>query len=513
MSRAVAGLGAVLLVPALVVAAGPEFVLPKPLLGGLEAAVAEQLNSLRAAAEATLADPQSDPGTRAEVLGELGMYYQAYSLPGVARECYEVARRLAPADFRWAYLLAFLEQQEGRNEEAAVLYEKSLPLAPEATPVWFRLAETYRDLGRAAEARRLFERVLEWDPGSAASEAALGGLALSAGRLEEAIARYERALSLAPEATLLYYPLAQAWRAAGDHEEARRLLGLRGPVGVRVADPLIDSLSRRTAGARVHILRGQVAHRAARFREAAEEFAAAVDAEPGNIPARVDLAASQAALGRLDEAQRTLREAIELAPGNATARFNLGRLLDHDGQAEAAVEQYREAARYRPGDGELHYFWAQALVRAGRPGEALDLYRAAIDLEPPGELARLGEAEALVRLGRYEDAVARLEEAHGLLPASGLLARALARMLATGPALQLRDGARAVRLAQAIYSAQPTADHLGLLASALAEAGRCGEAAELLERVLEGVGGSVSEAGAPLETARAHYRSGPPCRP
>jgi tetratricopeptide (TPR) repeat protein len=399
-------------------------------LDGLEPAVVEQLGSLRDLVLAAVHGEGVSAGDLGERVGELARHYHAYGLVEAAERSYRMARDLAPGDFRWGYLLGYLLQREGRLAEAVDLYEWSVSTLPQATPAWFRLGEAYRDLGRGEAAEGAFHQVLLRDPTSAAAEAALAGLALSRGEAAEAVVRYERALGRVPEANLLYYPLAQAHRALGDLERARELLARRGTVGVRVADPVVDALAGLTTGSRIHLLRGQAAHRAGHVEAAAAQFTAAVEADPESVPARVNLAASLAALGRAGEAIEELREAIRLAPANATARFNLGRLLDHAGDPAAAALEFEAAARHEPRDPEIRYLWAEALARAGEWEYALVRYREAIELGPPGELARLGEAEALASLGRHAEALARLEEARYLLPRSDLVARALARMLA-----------------------------------------------------------------------------------
>ena len=55
----------------------------------------------------------------------------------------------------------------------------------------------------------------------------------------------------------------------------------------------------------------------------------------------------------------------------------------------------------------------------------------------------------------------------------------LAYLLAALPDLQLRDGARATELARSVYRTTRELGHGVLVAMALAEAGRCSEAADL----------------------------------
>jgi Flp pilus assembly protein TadD len=280
-----------------------------------------------------------------------------------------------------------------------------------------------------------------------------------------------------------------------------------------MADPVVDALSELTTGSRIHLLRGQAAHRAGQFEAAAAQFAAAVEADPESVPARVNLAASLAALGRAQEAASVLEEALALAPGNATAHFNLARLLEFAGDARAAAGQYEEAARYAPRDGEILYHWAETLAREGRLEEAIARYRESISAAPPGERARVGEAIVLSRLGQRVEALGRLEEARSLLPRSRRVARELAWFLATSPTLTLRDGNRAMALATPLHSAQPTLDHAVVLAVALAEAGRCEEASSLLRQALHEAQGVAGEEIQSWRDELERWAAGPPCRP
>jgi predicted Zn-dependent protease len=132
----------------------------------------------------------------------------------------------------------------------------------------------------------------------------------------------------------------------------------------------------------------------------------------------------------------------------------------------------------RPDDAEARRLLAQSLRESGRLPEALEQYGKALALAPADELARLGEAETLVRSKRYAEARRRLEDDLRQMPTSGLLSHALARLLAACPDRSVRDGARALELAQTVFVAQPSSEHASTMAMALAELGRCEEAAQ-----------------------------------
>lgn len=486
---------------------------PEPALEDLEPAVAEQLAAAREQLATYFSHPRADPAARAEAYGELARLYHAYGLAGPAEAAYRNAHALAPEDFRWAYYLAYLLQREGRFEEAVEAYARAHSIQ-ETPAVLVHLAEVLLELGRLDDAETVLRRVLSGAPDSPSARALLGQIALSRGEHALAVQYLESALAAVPQATRLHYPLALAYRGLEEMEKAQEHLARRGDVGVRPPDPLVDELEELETGERVHVLRGRTAFRFGDYQAAAREFRQAVAAEPESVPARVNLGSALGQLGDRIGAIHQFRQVLELAEDNLAAHYNLGILLGLEGEAEAAVEHLARAADLQAGDGEVQRELAKALARAGRAEEALAAYTRASGLLPYDPDTRLGEVQLLVDLGRLEEARQRLEETHALLPRSPRVVNAYARFLAAVPEPALRDGERAVELAEQLVEVEPTAAHAETVALALAEVGRCEEAAEWQQRVLE----AYRQAGEtarlpPVEAELARYRSGAPCRP
>lgn len=480
---------------------------------GLEEAVARQLEGLRSLAVERVEDSDVGPAELAEVIGELGRHYHAYALSSAAADCYGIARRLAPGDFRWPYLLGYLRQGEGRLEEAAELYERAIEIVP-AVPALIRLGRVYADLDRAVEAEEVLRRALASDPTSSAAEAELGQVLLAEGRYEEAVALLESALEKEPRADLLYYPLALAYRGLGDRERSRMVMAQRGETGLRPADPVVDALEGLTTGERVHLLRGRAAFEAESWGEAAAAFREALAAAPESVRARINLAAALSMQGDTEPAIALLEEALEIAPGNASAHFNLAELLRAGGDSETALDHLQQAVSYERQDAELRLHLADALRDRGELEAALSHYQEAIRLDPALEAAWVGGADTLARLERYGAAADLLEQGHRTMPTSGMIAHGLARFLAACPDLSLRDGERALELALRVVAALPTVLHIRTVALANAELGRCAEAAEWIDRALT----AAREQGAldlatELVDPLVRYEVGPPCRP
>ena len=171
------------------------------------------------------------------------------------------------------------------------------------------------------------------------------------------------ALRLAPDATRLHYEMAMAERGLGNRAEAARELAAAGTVGVKAADPLLDGVSSRRQGERAHLVRGRLAFVNGRMREAAEEFGAAVAAEPRSVPGLVGLGSALGTLGDSDRALDAFARAIALDPGNVAAHYNAGRLHAARGETEAALREFDAVIRLAPHDEEALRARAELLAR------------------------------------------------------------------------------------------------------------------------------------------------------
>lgn len=470
MSRTFLALASLLLI-----AAAPPPPIPAPDLSSLEPAVAQQIREQQAALkELYTRDP--DPRELASVWAELGMHYHAYKLNGPAEEAYRKARELAAEDPRWPHLLGGLLQDAGRLDEAVQAYEQALKLAPDDIPALVHLGEIHLLAGRREEGEAALRKALAVTPGDPAIHALLGQAALERKDFREAVNRLETALQAAPGANRLHYPLSQAYRGLGETAKAQEHLAKMGPVGVRPSDPMLDTIESLRTGERARLESGKRAYNAGRLAEAAEEFRRALEVRPDSVEARINLAAALSQQGDRAGAITRLREAVALAPANLTARFNLALLLSAGGPSPEAIEHLNAVLATKPQDAEARRELARLLRDAGRYDDALVEYQQAVMDAPSDEAARLGRAETYVRTGRYQQARDLLEADLKALPQSGTLAHGLARLLAACPDPNLRNGARALELALALWNAAPLPMHAETVALAWAELGRCEEA-------------------------------------
>jgi len=268
-----------------------------------------------------------------------------------------------------------------------------------------------------------------------------------------------------------------AYRGLGDATKAKEHLTKQGSVGVRVVDPLIDRLPELIMGERLHLIRGRLALDVKRYEEAAGEFRKAVAANPKSVAARNSLGSVLTQTGDLREASAQFEETLKLDPENTNAHFNLATLLARENKPGEAIAHLQVVVRIDPNDLRAHYFLAQELLKSQRLDEALLEFSRVVQADPNNEEALLNQVKLLVRTRQYKQALGQLEMGHAKYPQKGETALMLTYLLAASPQYDLRDGARALKLAQLINQASPSIQHAQLVAITLAELGRCGEAA------------------------------------
>ncbi|HVR70200.1 MAG TPA: tetratricopeptide repeat protein [Vicinamibacteria bacterium] len=463
----------------LAIAAGTE-----PRLDHLDPLVREQIQERQAWHRTVTA--AAAPGDEAVDLafGELGNLYHAYGLHEAAEAAYVEARRRDPRDFRWIYYLGLVHRARNEPDKSVARLDEALGLKPDDVPALVRLAEVHADANRPEAAAPLFDRAVRLDPANAVALAGLGQIALSRHEWARAAHLFARALAAQPAATALHYPLALAHRGAGDRALAQAEIAKWGTQGPTLDDPLSRRLHGLSAGQATHLQRGAAAAAGGDMVRAVEEFRHAVAEDPLYSAPRVNLGLALLRAGDAPAAEEALRAALALAPESPAAHVALGYLESGQGAHGKAVEHYRAALAREPGREEARFNLAQSLLDLKRHGEAASEFARLVASRPESPVLRLAEVSALVLAGRDADARHRLEEGLEALPRDGDLAHALARLLAASDDPAVRDGPRALEIAQAIVATSEAIEHAETLAMALAEVGRFEEAARTQREVV-----------------------------
>jgi arylsulfatase A-like enzyme/Tfp pilus assembly protein PilF len=251
--------------------------------------------------------------------------------------------------------------------------------------------------------------------------------------------------------------------------------------------------------------------------EAIQHYRAALAANPRSPSAHVNFGTTLSKLGRTDEAIAQYEAALADSPANPTAHNDLARDLLQKGRVDEAIAHYREAIRLRPTYFEAYARLAEALRAAKKLDEAAQTWEAALRVDPEFQAARQELAMTLIDLRRHARAEQVLRETLARSPSDVGARLALARLLATAPRAEDRNGAEAVRLAEALVSTVGGRDPrcLDTLAAAYAEVGRFADAARVARQAADllaaagqsALAGEVSARVAIFESNRPYHET------
>jgi tetratricopeptide (TPR) repeat protein len=188
---------------------------------------------------------------------------------------------------------------------------------------------------------------------------------------------------------------------------------------------------------------------------------------------------------RWEESADAFRNALRIDPHHRQSHIELGGVLMQLAKHQEAATHFEHALQRRPNDPELRFKLGLARAAHGDTQEAVRQLTTSVELRPSA-LAHHHLGNALIELGSVPEAVAQYDAALKLDERFSPSANNLAWLLATSGNDAIRDGARAVELAERVCSAESerTAGNLDTLAASYAEAGRFKDAVKTAQEAI-----------------------------
>jgi len=312
----------------------------------------------------------------------------------------------------------------------------------------------------------LWGHTLDCLPDNYIAEDNLGEALVEKKSLDTAMAHYEKALQLKSDFVEAHYNLGICLRRQGRMEEAMAEFQRAAQLNPHTADAFYNI--------------GEMLQQNGQLDEAIAQYRKVLEINPSDGPAHGKLGMALAQRGRLDEAIIQLQEALRLDPENVDACNGLGYALVQEGSLEEAIRQFQQAVRIKPDREDIQNNLGIAYFQRGLIEEAITQYRKALALKPDDAKAHNNLGNALRQEGKENEALSQFESALQLNPQDPSFLINLASLLATASKESLRDGTRAVELAQRANALTrgKNVDAAETLAAALAEAGRFKEAVD-----------------------------------
>ncbi|MCS7237055.1 MAG: tetratricopeptide repeat protein [Thermoguttaceae bacterium] len=328
---------------------------------------------------------------------------------------------------------------------------RDLTSAIEARPEWampYRLrGALYADLGEVEKALADLDKAIELEPNHALTWQVKGMILAKQERYEEALKCFEKVQQLAPEATA---PLL----------EQARILGIQ-----------------------------------TKFEDALGRLNQVLEREPGNLAALMLRAAVLAELKRVDEALADLNRILESDPDFKLALRLKATLLVRQEKLQEAARTLSRLRELEPEDKVLLLQHGLIEMALGRPRKAIGLLTQFLEKEPNNASALIARGDCYIAIGKHAEALADFEKALPLAGDNATFLNNFAWLLCTSPDDQLRDGKRALELAEKACKLleYKAAFALSTLAAAYAELGDFDNAIRWAEKAVELAEGEEKE--------------------
>lgn len=228
--------------------------------------------------------------------------------------------------------------------------------------------------------------------------------------------------------------------------------------------------------------------------------------------------------GQTDEALSHYEKALQIRSQHHVARYdlllalshsNIGAALRRKGLLDEAIAHGQRAIQLQPDYATAYVNLGGALIEKGQIDDAIAVFREGVKVQPDDAETRINLAGALRRQGKEQEAITHYEMALKIAPRSLAALNNLAWLFATSADETIRNGAKAMALAEQAVRLSGGANPFFLhkLAAAYAESGNFSKALQTAERALQLANDQGNSALAhELERDIALYRTNAPLR-
>ncbi len=187
------------------------------------------------------------------------------------------------------------------------------------------------------------------------------------------------------------------------------------------------------------------------------------------------------------DSETLFTHALAVTSNNDVAENNLGIVFLQKGNLDEAISLLQAAVDLRPENSPAHENLAKALLQKGQVTDALVHYRRLLELQPDNIEVHNIVGTVLIQQGQAREAAEEWQKVLAIQPDNGNAMSNLAWVFATSPDDSLRDGAKAVQLAEQAMriSGGRIPIIFRTLAAAYAENGRFSEAIQTAQRGIE----------------------------
>lgn len=216
-------------------------------------------------------------------------------------------------------------------------------------------------------------------------------------------------------------------------------------------------------------------------------FQRVLEMKPNRPKLHYNLATVLLQKGQVDEAISHFQKELQIQPGFVDAHNNLGIALSQRRKADEALVHFQRALEIDPNRPRVNYNLANVLLQKGQADEAIVHLQKELQIQPNYTEALNDLGIAFSQKGQINDAIAHWQKTLEVQPENLNALCNLAWIFATYPDASIRNGAKALNLAQhaSQLSGGTNPRILRLVAAAHAENGQFAEAIGVAQKAVQ----------------------------
>jgi tetratricopeptide (TPR) repeat protein len=306
------------------------------------------------------------------------------ALGHVREEKYEQARVLAaqvaavlPKDHYVQHVLGLSLAGLNRFDTAEARFKQAIEIKPDFADAHFQLGLLYsRSPDSLEQAAAAFQRAIETGFRSAETYKDLASVQIKLNRYDEAVEQLRTALQLDPNYADAYFLLADAFRKAGNSEQASAAAAKFQELNASETDR-----KQRELKAQALYQQGMELLSKDDFTRAYQTFRGAIEVSPALDIGYYRLAQIDYMANRITLAAQSINRALDLNPYEGEYYFVLARCLEGI-DITAATTAAARAIALSPGTADFHHLLGSFLEKVGELERAVQSYQRATELDP-----------------------------------------------------------------------------------------------------------------------------------
>tara|TARA_B100001063_G_scaffold48136_1_gene41955 strand:- start:192 stop:1991 length:1800 start_codon:yes stop_codon:yes gene_type:complete len=299
-------------------------------------------------------------------LNNLLSYYQKKQYISAEKLAKSIINKYPEHVYAWK-ILAAVQEQTGRIDEALKANQKALTIKPGDPEIHLCLGNNFNQLGNLGESELFYKKAISLKPDYIQAYYNLGFILKKMQKLDEAVIIYEKLIEINPNFAQGYNSLSLILKELGQFEKA--IINFKKAIAFKPNYPqaLFNlGVTLRDTGQK---------------EEALENFKKAVFLKPDYSRAHNLLGVTLVELGRHDEALENFKLCFLSDPSYAEAYNNMGNTLKELGRFDESINNYKKAIEINPDYAEGYNNLGRALMLRKKFEKAFELMEWRLKLE------------------------------------------------------------------------------------------------------------------------------------